>query len=542
MSAIIGTIQTASASRLKAIILNGLPLLVIAALLIYFMLKIYPTGDDGLYELSKLQGLTTSNMALSDRSLTSLIYQFIEIAGGESKFGIVFIHTILWFIFAVETWCLCRLICPAHSRTAIVAALLTFSPVIIKSNIVAITYDSATIVPIIIAYSAILLIVWNLRQGTSKTIYLAIGLLICFFSGLISEYGFCASLAGSFFLIFTGLFKVFSNYRQTLLTGTTMLGISILSYVCFTSFFAVLDVESKKNVFESLKNGQLEIFSPAVSWLSHVIFLNFGSVLRELGNLYYEADSRSSLAALAVGGIIGFLVYLCSYDKPLKFDDPQINNQDKSNFSFMQSAEAQRERERDWKLYLSILGASALTILPFMLTGRNAFEHELNTRYYLPAIPFAVIGMLLLLSIIMSARAFQVFLLLLAFLSGSVTVTYMNKILRHEQQLSALSPQIQTLAGDEGITVFVLADEENSAISLSGKIIASWSDELREKTWVIPEIEAFETYGARKTCVSPATIDLNHRGLLRRGNLKNIYYVDSFPPGEAALIEPYCKN
>jgi len=238
--------------------------------------------------------------------------------------------------------------------------------------------------------------------------------------------------------------------------------------------------------------------------------------LREFGSLEFEVDSKSTLLALGIGCVIGLLIYFCS--------DPTQKN--KSNNSF--------------KLYLSLLIASAVSILPFMLTGRNVFEHELNTRYFIPAIPMAIIGILVLMSMLISGKAYRIFLLSLAFLSGSVTVTYMTKILRHEQRLAALSPELQSFAGGDGITVFVLAREKNSAISLTGKITSQWSGELREKTWIIPETEAFELYGTRKDCTPPETINLDHRKLLRQGLLKTIYNVDALAKNEI-LVEPFCK-
>lgn len=505
-------------SHVQALVAGGLAMLLTAGLLCFFTLQAYPTGDDGWYDLCKRQGIGAEGLTLTDRPLSAYMFRFFELASESSPLGLAIIHTILWVLLAIESYCLAFLLWRPDFQEAVIAALLTLAPVIVKSGIVTITYDPSTIVPVILAYAGGLLYIWNLKRSLPKRLYTLGALLLCFLAGLISEYGVCAGLACAAFLMIGGGLKTSLSWRQSFRAGVVMFAVSTLSYVCFSLFFTQYQAESKKNIISSFESGNIEILGVLPTGFSHVVSALFGSIVSQFGSMQYEIDSKWSLVAFAVGCLTCLLIYFC------------------------RKAESTRQAPRPrMNLYLAIVAAVAVAILPFMLTGRNAFEHYLNTRYYLPALPFAVIGTLIIGSTFLSARGYRIFLLVLAFLCGHVTVTHLTDVVRHEQKIASLGDALEPYANHEkGITVFVLAREQNSAISLTGKATRAWSPELSDKTWIVPEKEAYQLYGSRKSHIQPGEMKLNQRGLLREGPIAAIYYVDVSPSNEV-LIEPYSQ-
>jgi hypothetical protein len=502
----------------QKVLTASLAFLLIAGLFGIFTLRIYPTGDDGWYELCKRQGGGANELKVSDRPLSSYIIRLYDAASGSSPIGLVMIHTILWMLLAVESYCLSILLWRANFQEAVVAALFTLAPVIVKCGVVTITYDPSVVVPVILAYGGGLLYMWNLKRTIPTSLCYVVALSFCFIAGLISEYGVCAGLACATFLLIARRLKTFPEPRRTLRAGVAMFVVSVLSYVCFILFFAQLEAGSKKNIVSSFESGRLDILSALPNTFSHLIFLMFGSVASQFGSLQYEADSKSTLLAFAVGCITSLLIYFCT------------------------KANSNHHSQRLPNLYLGVIAALVVAISPFMLTGRNVFEHYLNTRYFVPALPFAVIGILFVGSSLLSLKGYRIFLLALAFLCGHETVTHLTSVLRQEQKIATLGKVLEPyVRNSEGITIFVLAREKNSAISLTGKATMLWSRELCDKTWIIPETEAHLVYGLRKSPDQPEQIKLDHRGLVKEGPLAAIYYVDISPSNEV-LIEPYSKR
>jgi hypothetical protein len=504
-------------SNFQRLVAAGLAMLLIGGLLCFFTLQAYPTGDDGWYDLCIRQGIGTDGLTLTDRPLSAYLFKFFEQASESSPFGLAIIHTLLWVLLAIESYCLAFLLWRPDFQEAVLAALLTLAPVIVKSGIVTITYDPSTTVPVILAYAAALLYIWNLKRALPKRLYAIAALFLCFLAGLISEYGVCAGLACAAFLL-TGGLRASIGWRQSFRAGLAMFAASMLAYLCFALFFTQFQAESKKNLITSFEAGRLEILGVLPSGFSHVVSALFGSIISQFGSLQYEIDSKWTLVAFAVGCLLCLLIYFCG-----KGDSNHPPHKHLAN------------------LYLAIVAAVVIAILPFMLAGRNAFEHYLNTRYYLPSLPFAVIGSLIIGSTFLSAKGYRVYLLVLAFLCGHVTVTHLADVLRHEQKIASLGKALEPYASHhKGITLFVLAREQNSAISLTGKATKLWSAELSHRTWIIPETEAHQLCGSRKSHDQPTEMKLNHRGLLREGPIDAIYYVDVSPSNEV-LIEPYSQ-
>lgn len=487
----------------------------VIAVSFYYLVNIYPTGDDGWYELMKLQGIESLSSSLRDRTLTSSILEAYQWIAGDPCYRLVLLHIVLWLSFSAETFLLCALIFPNRIESAYLAALFVLSPIIVKSGVVAITYDSATIVPAVVAYGGVLLCVLSVRKEGSSRPTAVLGFCFCFLAGLISEYGFCATLAGGTFLVVSSALDIFKKRTVGVFLGLGLLIVSATSYLCFSLFFSSLDPSSKKNVL-SIKTDFTDVLSVAVSWLSHVYYINFGTTFRELGNLEYQFDSRSTLLALVSGCTVCALMWLCSSSKG--------------------NAPAAKPR----RLYAAITLATAVSIFPFMLTGRNAFSHYLNTRYFIVALPFAAVGILVFSSLITSRTTFKIAFLILAFLIGSVPVTFLSGVLRHEQKLEALGRSLQPFSSEDGIIVFVIGREENSAISLSGKLTQSWPASARTNTWIMPEADALDIFGKRPDCTMPDRFALDHRGLRRNGVLQAIYFVDQTANGQL-VMEKYCK-
>jgi hypothetical protein len=173
-----------------------------------------------------------------------------------------------------------------------------------------------------------------------------------------------------------------------------------------------------------------------------------------------------------------------------------------------------------------------------------AWIGEYETRFLLPALPFASVLLSGTIARGMTPRAASAAAALLAFLCVEASWDGARQAMSSErwaEQLGrALLPVVRST---DGIVIAVGEDDPTLrwGSTLTGKTTRSWRDDDARRVWVMARSTARRVFGARPGCRLPETIDFDAeiRGIRRSGRLRSVLWVA--PAGDrVAPFEPYC--
>jgi hypothetical protein len=420
-----------------------------------------------------------------------------------------------WALLAWAASRLHRLVLPESAEWSWLPALLVISPIVVQTQYVTLTIAYPGVLPVA-------LVLWGLSAGAGAGLGRAgAALVLAALAASISEYGVAAAFAGAVLAMGLGRRR-------------GALGLAAGAACGFLVFRLTADASARPDVTADALLPTLAAAPVAglYRWLSGIWHATVGAWGGAAWHTQLDPRSRASLAIAALGAV-GSVLAVVAAPRP---------------------ADAGSAREAEppppaARRLLFLLLAVAAAILPVAAAGRAtvfsaAWTGDYETRFLLPALPFASVLVSGAIARGMTRRAASAAAALLAFLCVEASWEGARQAMRSErwaEQLGrALLPVVRS---SDGLVVAVGEDDPRLkwGSTLTGKLTRSWRDEDARRVWAMARSTAGRVVGARAGCRVPGTIDFDAeiRGLRRSGRLSSLMWVT--PAGDrVAPLEPYC--
>jgi len=449
----------------------------------------------------------------ADRPLYGWMLQASVAAFGFHRFAWIAVGFAAWGLLAWAASRLHRLVFPESPGWSWLPALLVVSPVVVQTQFATLTIAYPAVLPVALVLGALVT-----ASGDANRRRTVVAFLLAALAAAISEYGVAAAFAGA--VLAVGL-----RLRRTALclAAGAALGALVLRFTADPS--ARPDVAADA-LLPSLAAAPL---AGVYRWLSGIWHATAGAWGGAIWRTQLDPKSRGSLAIAALG-VAGAVLAVLAAPRSTSAGRPSASPPGSRRFLF-------------------VLLAVAAAILPVAAAGRAtvfsaAWIGEYETRFLLPALPFASVLLSGTIARGMTPRAASAAAALLAFLCVEASWDGARQAMSSErwaEQLGrALLPVVRST---DGIVIAVGEDDPTLrwGSTLTGKTTRSWRDDDARRVWVMARSTARRVFGARPGCRLPETIDFDAeiRGIRRSGRLRSVLWVAS-AGDRVAPFEPYC--
>lgn len=449
----------------------------------------------------------------ADRPLYGWMLHASVAAFGFHRLGWIAAGLAAWALLAWATSRLHLLVFPESAGWSWLPALLVVSPVVVQTQFVTLTIAYPGVLPVALVLVGL---VFGAEDASRRRFVFAF--LLPAVAAAISEYGVAAALAGA--VLAVGLRR-----RRAALWLAAGAAAGALAFHLTADSAARPDVTADA-LLPTLAAAPL---AGAYRWLSGIWHATAGAWGGAIWHTQLDPKSRGSLAVAALGAAGAVLAVLGA---------PRETNDGRSSAS---SSGTRR--------LLFLLLAVAAAILPVAAAGRAtvfsaAWIGEYETRFLLPALPFASVLVSGAIARGMTRRAASAAAALLAFLCVESSWEGARQAMRSERWAEQLGRTLlPVVRASEGIVIAIGEDDPTIrwGSTLTGKATRSWPDEDARRVWTMARSTARRAFGARPGCRMPETVDLDAeiRGIRRSGRLSSLLWVA--PAGDrVAPFEPYC--
>ena len=485
------------------------PALVLAPLLAAAYLAFPDMDDTYLLLLLKERGALAVAAAHRDRPLVGHLLQGLAVIL-KPKFwtGSLFLHALLWICLAWQTMALTRRIFPELWPLGGLAACLALSPVVVQTQSSFVTVSLIGLLSVVVAYAAFFLLWDGVRRSTTN---LVLGSVLLGVDALFSEYAVAAGL--SIAVLLAGASRLTDeriSLRRRCLASASVLACIAAGY----SVLLLLSAGARLNVDPRLPLRTPELLQRfPVALPMRLWEVVVGGYARALVLAQPDLDSKSSLLALAYGGLVATVVVASSRRAP------PLGEHAKRSMGI---------------LFIALTAG----LIPVTLMRHVSFT-PFPSRFHLPILPIAVLLTMSLGYVVVRDRYVAVVIGLLAWLTGVTSFRYSWNTVQRLRTLRMAEVSLRDrVTSAPGLTLVALSGDEwcLSAYACTSKVTATWSAATARRIWIYPASESAEALGDRLQCRPLHQHSVRGRGYSREGAVSQILWLD-VPQG---TLEPYC--
>lgn len=375
---------------------------------------LYPTWDDGRLMLAiRESGNRAIWINFGNRPLVALFYTFLLNHQLFLPVAIV-LHWMTWLGMGLVTMRFWRLMFPAHSRFALLPALLSVAPILCKVQLVILTIVSIDLVGPVLSFLAIFMLLSEQPSRWRKIIVAAAGLGIIVFSILISEYAVVTAAVGFILLSAKTIRGRTERKRERQI-------IAGLIAVCALFTYSVLLWLTRAAGRDAFRPGYiLESFSLRIPFrlLSGIWRGAIGGVLESLGSV--TLNSKAALLSFVCGVVFSALV----------------------GFGIYKRGAIEFTLKQDKFSVITLLVALVVGLIPVVLMDRT-LESKWDSRFWLPILPIISSLSVYILFSVLKTRLYVLVPVLCGFLAGYWTTSEIGNALRNPEPVAALGSRNQ---------------------------------------------------------------------------------------------------
>jgi hypothetical protein len=478
----------------------------------------YPVYDDGYLQLLiRENGIASIAAAHPDRPIYGVLLELIAHLAGEQKAFYILVNAFLWSILAWQSAILWRRHLPSLCEYGFVLPALCMSPIIVATQFTTVTTALTAVLPACLVMAA-LLIGLRPRRGVATHAMMA-GLLVS--AVAISEYGTAAAM-GSIVLLF-GM----KSFRAALIASVA----ACAGYGIFTSL-ADLSVRPEVDPVVKLSASWLNLLINTPLRLISVLWaVVIGGYGKALSLIHVLADSKSTIVSVFAGAALSAVM--------VAFHQRANRTRDVADAS-----QSRGQENNEVRAIASTLLATAAALLPVLLMKPTLDTDPFETRFAIPALPFAVFTTAAVcLRVLATASPARVSLLaLIGFLCGYTSTSTAFEMRRQQLVLESLGRVVKDGMRNDSHLHVVVVPELGWAAQLAAKATSRWTVEQERRTWFLSPREAARHFGDRLSCSRADFLRYEmFRGLRRVGPVTSLHWA-SFAGGRLLRLEPYCLS
>jgi hypothetical protein len=478
----------------------------------------YPVWSDAIVPLiAHDTGAGSLAAKTADRPLYGWMLQATVVSFGFHRLAWIVIGLAAWGFLGWVTARLYRRVFPEASEWSWLPALLVLSPIVVQTQFVTLTIAYPDVVPVGLVVAGLLA---GAGRGARRRRGAVAALVLAGLASVISEYGWATAFAGAALAL--GL----RERRTALWLGA---GAACGALV----FRLTADLSNRPDVTadEQLPKLAAAPIAALYRWLSGVWHATIGAYGGAIWHTQLDPKSRASLGIAALG-VSGAVLAVLAAPRAAGADAAGVSSLSPRRFLFLLLAVA--------AAVLPVAAAGRPTVFPAAWTG------EYETRFLLPALPFASLFVAGVIACGMTRPMRTAAAALLGFLCVEASWQGARQAMHGEkwaEQLGrALLPVVRS---SDGIVVAVGDDDPRLRWGsiLTGKLTAPWRDEDALRVWAMARSRAVRVVGERSACRTPDTIQLDEetRWARRSGRLSSMLWVP--PAGDrVGTFEPYCMT
>lgn len=391
---------------------------------------IYPTWDDGrLMSAIQESGSNAIWVNFGNRPLVALFYVFLWNHQAFLPVGMA-LHWITWLGMGLVTMRFWRLMFPAHSRFALLPALLSVAPILCKVQFVILTIPSIDLPGPLLTFLAIFMLLSEPPTRRRKIIVGATALALIALSILISEYAVVTAAVGFILISAKALRNESGLKRQRLVMAALVAGCALVSY----SVFLWLTRAAGRDAFRPgyiLELSGWRLRGIPFRLLSGIWRGAIGGLLESLGSI--TLNSKAALLSFVCGVVLASLVVLTMY----KREEVEFKW---SGFSF-----------------ITLLASLAVALVPVVLMDRT-LDSKWDSRFWLPVLPVLSSLTVYILFCLLRPRLYLLVPVLCGFLAGYWTTQEIANAFRNPEPIVVLPHRLQFHSAD-----FIRVDVDNKS-------------------------------------------------------------------------------
>lgn len=501
----------------------------------------FPIWDDSwLWLLIKERGVDAIAPAFSDRPVNARLWDLLAISEQVFWFIGLVAQTITWPIFGVMAALLWDRLFPSLRRYALLVGCVAVAPFVTKVQMVTVNIALASLLSIVLAYGALLLLLRFVATDSQARgrVALLVSLPLLSLAILIQEYALPV-VSVTLIILWSRLWLAPDAATKTRARSAILL-VTLFAGASYGLYLLLADPGARPNVrpLNALALGGQEMV--------RLPFLLVGSVWRGLMGGFADSlseigwTSKWDLLAVTYGLIVACLLVHGSRE-------PQVTS----------------SNDRDKRDILLLVITLTAGLLPVLVMGRIPWDpgDGMSSRFGLPVLPIlAALTVRTAISLVRRSL-WAVPVVLIGFTAGHAAFSESRSAITERRAMAALGARLQSQVSlNSGYTVAVVPLRERSLgpprqWELTARLTATWPPELRKKFWAYragggPALsyneDADKIFGARADCLSPSNIDVRmkmgpslDRGVTRQGHLERLLWVRWESDGSISL-EPYC--
>ena len=373
---------------------------------------IYPIWDDGRLLLAiQESGKQAIWINFGNRPLAALFYIFL-MKYEAFLYASIVLNWITWLGMGLVTMRFWSLMFPAHSRFALLPALLSVAPILTKVQLAILTIPTIVMVGPLLGFIAIFMFLSEQPGRSRKVIVATAGLLLLAFSILISEYGVVTAIVALILVSAQAIRHSSERKRQQWVVPALIVVATLISY----SFYLWLGSGTGKDAFRPgymLDVPGWRIRGIPFRWLSGIWRGEIGGVLESLGSI--TLTSKAAFLSFVCGAVVSVLVFRL------------IHKRGAVEFTLQQ----------DRFSIITLLVAVAAALIPVVLMDRT-LETKWDSRFWMPVMPLLSSLSVYILFYVLRARLYFLVPILCGFLTGYWTTFEIAKTFRNPDPVVSL--------------------------------------------------------------------------------------------------------
>lgn len=513
-------------------------LLLILAPLTWQAARVYPVFDDAGFELIlKENGAHSVAAALTNRPVVGWILQHAMVIPQHRQLGVA-LQFVAWGLFGLVAFAVWRRLFPDVAQYAPIAGCLAIAPLLLKAQFGTWLFALPVNFSVLPAFAAGLLL-WNYAEKGSRwgVLLLAISGLLTIAGGMLSEYGFLATLTCCIVLAAQAI-EPDAPQRTRIWQSIVVLGVSAVgAHAWFT------------RIAEAHPAYGGVSFTPPVSeiigqWPVYIVrawrafwYATAGAYGQSITDLAGQSMlNRISFFSIVYCVLVAAVLAVACRGTLAK----QIPG----------AGEKEIAAYYAWPRLLAIFMATAAALAPAYLfrplfVGRELRMEDMSTRYYFVAAPFAIaITLRCALAVLRPARWWV--------LPVAAGLLCANGVLEHVRESTAslavahaIDPLVRPyVEANPGQTVLLTPDFYARDLETTYKASAGWPADLSRRfitLWDARTPIVLDGHAGDRGagCEEITSIDRNMDTVIRRGPIAQLLWLQPLAKG-GYRIEPYC--
>lgn len=510
--------------------------LVLCAPYVYGAIGAFPIWDDAwLWLLLREQGVDAVMPSHPDRPVNAALWEWLAARGALFPVGFV-AQAIFWPLLGGVTALIWTRLYPQRRRFAALVACLAIAPFAAQNQMVTVTVALASLLPVLLAYAAVLLVWRYVSRGSWAALLLSFPVLTA--GVLIQEYALVAAFVG-LVLLGSQLLQAPEIRRRALLAIPTLAAVNVAAYALYLT---IGDPESRPEAQPEYALRMGDQIGALAFRLAVAAWRGVGGGLVESARDLLTGLGRAPLGvllgALLFGALLGALLLYAVGGASTRRDAPTTG--------------------RHWGQDVALVVGLALGILPILIMDRIPWDPAdgMSSRFGLPVLPVIAIILTRGVCLLGRARLAAVTVMLLALIAGGTAVMAAHRAVEERDLVAELGRHIRPhVTRHERMTVVVVPAlprgmGPSRPWELVARLSADWPPLLADRLWAHPYVDpmpmrynhdARRKFGPREDCRFPSRVRANVRLVTRRGRVHTLAWL---APGSEGSIdfEPYCQR